>query len=175
MEVFGTIDQASLDSIDRNLKTLSGPIVDNICFQVLKEVSTPILNAAVDFCPVGNPAKDIFAGLLKASIDMKAKKFRGGAYVVIGPARKRSVETGKNQHYGSDPKRKFSKKFRDTPTKKMPTRYAHFVEFGTSHSSPQPFMRPAWDVAGGAVALEAFVSKFEKRLSEEVAKLPNTP
>jgi HK97 gp10 family phage protein len=48
--------------------------------------------------------------------------------------------------------------------------YAHFVEFGTSHSSPKPFMRPAWD-AGKMKALEIIQESLKVEIDKAVARI----
>ena len=174
--ITATLDPVSIAQIDANCKMLSGDVVRQICLEVLKEVSDPILEYAIVCCPVGNPKKDIFAGLLKKSIDRKSKKLRDGAYVVVGPARKRGVDTGRNQMYGTDLKRLGKKGLRlQNPNIKLPTRYAHFIEWGTSKMAPKPFMRPAWDTAGGDVALNSFMSKFAARLGQATAGMSTSP
>lgn len=51
--------------------------------------------------------------------------------------------------------------------------YAHLVEFGTVHSSPQPFMRPAWSATKDRVlnSITGFVrGQFDKALARARAK-----
>lgn len=53
---------------------------------------------------------------------------------------------------------------------------AHMMEFGTEHTSPQPFMRPAWDqgkdqlLQGIAVDLWMEIDKAAQRLARKAAK-----
>ena len=47
------------------------------------------------------------------------------------------------------------------PSQQGPAFRAHFVEFGTSHSAAQPFMRPAFEVSK---------SKIEQIMAEEIRK-----
>lgn len=49
--------------------------------------------------------------------------------------------------------------------------YASWIEFGTSKMSARPFMRPAFEGKKTA-AVEAIRAYLEKRIPEEVAKLP---
>ena len=48
--------------------------------------------------------------------------------------------------------------------------YGRWVEFGTSDTPAQPFMRPAWD-ATKASALEAMVKYYADRLPLEIQKV----
>ena len=47
--------------------------------------------------------------------------------------------------------------------------YAHFVEFGTSHSSAKPFLRPAFDQSNNE-SLEASKRYIAERIPQELAK-----
>ena len=47
--------------------------------------------------------------------------------------------------------------------------YGHFVEFGTKNSAPHPFMRPAFEFAGGE-AIKAFRAYMKKRIDKELGK-----
>jgi HK97 gp10 family phage protein len=48
--------------------------------------------------------------------------------------------------------------------------YAHLVEFGTSHSAPHPFMRPALDNAQSA-AIQKIGPKLGQEVEKQAAKL----
>lgn len=58
-----------------------------------------------------------------------------------------------------------------------PLPQAHLVEFGTAHSAPEPFMRPAWD-GGKMRALQSIksdlaeeIEKARQRLARKAARL----
>ena len=61
--------------------------------------------------------------------------------------------------------------FSVTPSKGHPNDgwYAHFVEFGTSHSSAKPFLRPAFDQSNNE-SLEASKKYIAERIPQELAK-----
>lgn len=82
-------------------------------------------------------------GLLKKSIKSVVRTGKIGVYAVIGPA------------YG------FKQIVDDKP--RDPAKYAHLVEFGTTHSQPKPFLRPAYN----AVPSNAIIAG---RLRTELAK-----
>ena len=73
-------------------------------------------------------------GLLKKSIGIRRFTKRGAIFAVVGPRHgfkqdvQRTAPSGEIVTVTSDP-----------------TKYAHLVEFGTKHSSPNPFLRPAYD------------------------------
>lgn len=48
--------------------------------------------------------------------------------------------------------------------------YAHFVEFGTSHSTPRPFMRPAWE-SGKIQAAESIKDILKEEIDKAVARI----
>lgn len=54
--------------------------------------------------------------------------------------------------------------------KKRSSRTAHLIEFGTSHSAAQPFMRPAV-AAKGREAIGAIGKELGKRIEREAVKL----
>lgn len=62
------------------------------------------------------------------------------------------------------------------PTGKWGKRIAHLVEFGTTHSKPEPFIRPAFDatkdevIAGVKRELGAEIDKATARLAKKRAK-----
>ena len=47
--------------------------------------------------------------------------------------------------------------------------YGHFVELGTRHNAPHPFLRPAYE-AKASEAIHAFKEYLEKRIDKELAK-----
>lgn len=78
-------------------------------------------------------------GLLKKSLGRKSKTYRktGTVVSVIGPRKGfRTERVGQANIYDD------------------PVKYAHLVEYGTSHSSPKPFLRPAWDHNKGRILRE---------------------
>jgi len=48
--------------------------------------------------------------------------------------------------------------------------YAHFVEFGTSHSTPKPFLRPAWE-KGKVQAAEAIKDILKDEIDKAVERI----
>ncbi len=56
------------------------------------------------------------------------------------------------------------------PIVKDPTKYAHLVEYGTSHSAAKPFIRPALEANESAI-IEGMERGYEIGLAKAVAKL----
>ncbi len=104
---------------------------------------TPISKAAKRNVPVR-------FGLLKKSIGKKVKAYPGGVWGGVGPRTGfRAVdEDGKTVD---------------------PIKYAHLVEFGTSKTSPKPFLRPAFD-ATRSVAMRILRTGMAKNLIKEALK-----
>lgn len=48
--------------------------------------------------------------------------------------------------------------------------YAHFVEFGTSHSAPKPFLRPAWE-SGKVAAAQAIHDVLKDEIEKAVVRI----
>ena len=99
---------------------------------------------------------------------------RAGARVIAADARQRvPVDTGELKR--SITVRAGKRKRRGVLTALVgflrPTsRYAHLVEFGTSHSSGKPLMRPALD-GSGAQAVEKVKENLRAGIEREAAKL----
>lgn len=95
-------------------------------------------------------------GLLRKSIKNVVRTARrGGVYAIVGPA------VGFKQEVVRDGARVTSD----------PAKYAHLVEYGTSHSAAKPFLRPAFDTTPNeqiiarrmAVELDKFAAKEARR------------
>lgn len=56
------------------------------------------------------------------------------------------------------------------PTAARPSKYAHLVEYGTEHSRPEPFMRPAVD-GHNKEAVAAILESAARGIVREAAKL----
>jgi len=98
-------------------------------------IARPAIGAAAS--AINKKAKSIVveeSGLLRKSLGVKRGTNTGGPFAVVGPRHgfkqqvERTMPSGYRSYVMSDP-----------------TKYAHLIEFGTSHSSPQPFLRPAYD------------------------------
>lgn len=99
-----------------------------------------------------------FPGLLRESIGFNVKKMRGEYSARIGP------RTGFAKTIGTRTKGKNAGK----PKLKIPNKYAHLVELGTSHSAANPFLRPAAISTQGEV-VEGMANSYRKHL-DRVAK-----
>lgn len=139
-------------------------VVTNVRDKMMKKAT----RAAAE--PIRDAAKALVhrrTGALQDSIDIKITSSGSKGEVVrawIGPRRgirvpARLVETG--THAGHI-------------FVAIPTRYAHLIEFGhrivvhgheVGFAAPIPFMRPAWAIAGGDVALENFTASLERDMA----------
>lgn len=132
-------------------------VADKLSKRALAKALKPVVTKAKELCPVG---KEVLPGMLRDSIGAKVTAKKGTIRGVAGPIRNR-VQIGT---------RKKGKK-KGAPIIKDPARYAHLVEFGTSHSAAKPFLRPAWDVAGAEKALDVYTNDLNEGLDTEVRKL----
>jgi len=73
-------------------------------------------------------------GLLRKSIGVKRATKRGVVFAVVGPRHGFKREVERTLPSGDR-----------ASVLANPTKYAHLVEFGTRHSPPHPFLRPAHD------------------------------
>jgi len=157
------VDIQGIDVLVENFDSLSIGVRDRVLKKAINAAAKPIMATAKQYCPTD-------LGTLKDSISLKvsAKGTKGNAVTaVIGPKRgiKVPIRVAKRgAHKGQT-------------LMAVPTRYAHFVEFGHLDKSgdrvpPEPFMRPAWDEDGGEVALNRFADAATLGVVDEVAKLP---
>ncbi len=84
-------------------------------------------------------------GLLRKSIGWKVKTYPSKIVVgIVGPRK-----TFKTRIDGKIVRRSLRTQVNGKWVN--PVKYAHLVEFGTVHSRPFPFMRPAWDANRGKI------------------------
>jgi HK97 gp10 family phage protein len=105
-------------------------------------------------------AKD--TGLLTKSIGLNVKKVKGQLTARIGP------RAGFRATVRRSRKDRFGKTFHRMEVAN-PLHYAHLVEFGTSHSSAQPFIRPAIEQTKDQV-VAAMAASLEKHLMRKAAR-----
>lgn len=153
----GSISLNGAQDIWIKMAKVGKAVADKLNKRALNKALKPVVEKAKDLAPVG---KDVLPGMLRDSIGSKITVKKGYVRGVAGPIRQR-VQIGT---------RKSGKK-KGQPIFKDPARYAHLVEFGTSHSAPKPFLRPAWNVAGAEKALDVYTKELNEGLDTEVAKL----
>lgn len=149
-----------VEKLNEFLKTLPAKVQNNISRGMLRSAAKPILQAAKQNCPVGEPSETgkikykLYAGALRDSIRVSARIDNRSGQVIA------SIKAGgKVKRTGAD------------------VFYAHMSEFGTkphalsksgeiNHpgTSPRPFMRPAIDSEAQNAVLAA-AEYVRKRLS----------
>lgn len=148
-----------------NLDTMTVAIRDKLLKRAMGRATRAIEQAAKDACPQDT-------GTLKDSISTKTTSKGGrGSYVraFIGP--ERNIKVPVTFHKGG---------LGLPPFISIPTRYAHLVEFGhdiVNHQGqvvgrvgPRPFMRKAWDEAGGEKAVDVFEAVLGAGIAQEVLR-----
>lgn len=106
---------------------------------------TPVKQLAVQKVPEDE-------GDLKRSLSIRSKVLRNkNISVRMGPNTSITIRQRKNGKI----------------KKKRPAKYAHLVEKGTSRSRPKPFMRPAYDSAGGD---EGMAKRFANHMEGSLQK-----
>lgn len=124
------------------LLELSKPsTVNKVMRPGFREASGKIRMAAKRLAPVKS-------GQLKKSIKNVVRTGKHGVYAVIGPAHGfKTVVDGRPND---------------------PVMYAHLVEFGTTHSAPNPFLRPAMD---GTDSKSIIAGRVRIELAKEAARV----
>jgi HK97 gp10 family phage protein len=156
----GGFRMGNMNDINIKMNKVGKVVSERLNRAAVKKALAPVVEKAKQLAPVGDPALDPLAGMLKDSIGEVVTNKKGVVRAIAGPIR-RKVRVGtvkRGKHKGQ-------------PVFKDPARYAHLQEFGTSHHDKQPFMRPAWDQAGGEKALATYTETLNTSLDKEVAKI----
>lgn len=149
----------SVSVLLENMAKLTNAVTKKLNRKAVEEAVKPIESLMRDIAPVG-PGAD--AGDLKKSIGRVVRTKKGAVIGVVGPMRGKArpaaiVKRGKNK---------------GKVRVKIPTRYAHLQEFGSSHQPARPFARPAWDEYGGEAALNTYAETLMTGVEDEVNKIP---
>lgn len=95
-------------------------------------------------------------GMLKISLANNVKKNKEGELSSrIGPRSEDKIAIGVHEKGKNKGKPKYIR----------PQKYSHLVEYGTSHSAANPFMRPAAESSKDQV-LTAMMANYQKRLDK---------
>jgi HK97 gp10 family phage protein len=129
----------------RKFKKLSSTVQRRVVRRPLTAALTPINKAAKREAP-----KDTKA--LSKSIGKRVKVYRGGVFGAVGP---RTDE----RYTVTD----------DRGRRRVPSRYAHLVEFGTRNRAPNAFLRRAFD-ENKSRALRIQSEGIRKNIEKEATK-----
>ena len=129
----------------------------------LRGGAKPITTAAKAKAPVGT---GVHAGLLKKSIGANVKKVKGVTTARVGARKGWRVKVGEKTTTSGF----LIKKTKTKAVYKDPSKYSHLVEFGTSHSAAQPFIRPAVESTTSQV-VGGMAQGYEKYLGRAVARI----
>lgn len=148
---------AEFDAIKKALSKLPSAIQDKVVVGATRAAAKVIADEAKERVPVDT-------GLLKISIDIaKAKKAdtqNGHVKFYVVPKSKIALTAKATLSDGRSAKVKV----------KQFAWYAHMVEFGKSHSKPQPFLRPAYENSAEK-SVKAFQDYALARVDKEIRKL----
>lgn len=170
-----TIEMQGLKELDNALKELPKQTAKNCLRRAMTKAAEPFVNDAIALAPKRT-------GRLKRSITVSKMKFgKGGelfkrAYAearASGASREEASSIGR-EAAGLAPEGMTSASMILGPLKS--TFYSLFLEFGTAHMGPRPFMRPAWDknkraaIDTMAAIIWDEVQKASARLARKAAK-----
>jgi len=136
----------------------------------LREGGKPIRREVIARAPTGKGKE---AGLLKRSIGLNVRKNKKGSaekgrYTArVGPRTGFKIAVGTAVATVTKGKRKKGERY---TVYKDPTKYAHLVELGTSHSAADPFIRTGSEAAESEV-INGLARGYEKGLAKAVDKL----
>ena len=135
-------------ALDRLPKEIVGAGARGPVAKTLRKTMKPARDAAERHAPYGNIAWSDDPGRLKRNIMLVRDKY---------PRR-----VGMTELYTIKPRTK-SRARRDDPQNAW---YWHFVEFGTSQQSAQPYLRPAWDENKGRL-----IPNFSQEMGKEIERI----
>lgn len=158
------VSKTSIKNLARAIDELPKELRRSSESSVLRAGAKPISKAAKSKAPNG---KGEHAGLLKKAIGINVKKVGGVMSARIGPRASVKVSLGTKIARKTKGKRVKGQPYQ---AYKIPNKYSHLVEFGTSHSAARPFIRPAIDAASGEV-VDAMAAGLNKHLDRTVARL----
>jgi HK97 gp10 family phage protein len=155
-----SIEQKGLKDVKSALGKLPEELRKAAQSAVLRAGGKPILKQEKALVPVAD-------GLLKKSLGIMLIGKRGGPKTTA----KIGVRKGyKGRSLGFKTTTKGRNKGKTTERFQDPSKYGHLVEFGTSHSAAQPFIRPAIDAAQNQT-VDAMAAGLDKHLTRVAARL----
>jgi HK97 gp10 family phage protein len=155
-----------LKELEAALKELPKATAKNVLKRVLLKRAQPIVDAARQKAPVRT-------GKLRDSIVAQARGGSAGKEAFAA-----AMRGGASRTEAGQAAREANRAAGGTveiligPTKDA--FYAHMIEFGTEHSGPEPFMRPAWDGNKGQVLVglkDDMWTEVEKTVARRAKKL----
>ena len=118
------IEIEGLDKLIKKLDALPDKVVKKVARPAITKAGRIVRKQMKANAPVG-------CGVLKRSFTAKTKTYQSGNVVSVVGANTKTVGTVTLES--------------GRTIKEVPANYLHLVEFGTSHSAPNPFMRRAYE------------------------------
>lgn len=139
-----TVSVSGLMELDKALGFLPKATARNVLVRTLNKAAQPLVDEAKRLAPVktGN-LRDSITASSRVKNKTGAAEYSAAMRAGLGKAAARSALIAArraNRGQGS-----FAQMFVGPARGKGVIRYAHIVEFGSVDTSPQPYMRPAWD------------------------------
>jgi HK97 gp10 family phage protein len=142
-----SVKVTGIEECEAALNELTNATARNVLRRALTKAAEPVETAAKRFAPVNQ-------GVLRSDIVT-------------------STQLTKSQR--NDSPKKGTTVYVGVSGRRGP--FAHLLEWGTAHSAPHPFMRPAWDSNAGAVLaifireLRAEIEKAKERARRKAARI----
>ena len=149
--------------LEKALLELSERTAKKLARQALRKAAKPILDAAKDGVPVREGRlKRALATKVDQSFDRKARSKLPVMVATVGVigrgAKEYRPSKGRSAKYSYQ-------------VGSRPDVYAKFVEFGTSDTAAEPFIRPAWDSEGGETASDRIGKEMGAAIEREATSL----
>lgn len=143
--------------LERALRDLGPKVAKKVARTALRKAAKGVLDAARANVPVRERR-------LKRSLRVRINRDLSGNDTAL------EAEVSVSGRLGYRPSKGRSARY-NYQTGSRPDIYAKFVEFGTADTPAQPFLRPAWDEAGGAPALDRLAKELGDGIEHGAAQL----
>jgi HK97 gp10 family phage protein len=164
------VSVSGLREVDANLGQLSKATARNVLKRVLTKAGQPMAEAGAALAPddPNTGAPDLHRSILVSpKLKNEVGKEEFAAVMKAGGSKADAVAAMRDARRAAGGEGSFAEVYVGPDAEIF---YAHLVEFGTAHSSPQPFMRPAFEQTKGK-ALDIIKSELGGEIDKAVARM----
>jgi len=165
-----SVSVSGLQELDANLGLLSKATARNVLRRVLMSAGQPIADTAAALSP-DDPrtnAPDLHTSIIVSSkLKNEVGKAEYAQTMADGGSKAEALDALRDARRAAAGEGSFAEVYVGPDARAF---YAHLVEFGTDHSAPQPFLRPAFDREKGK-ALDIIKAQLGGEIDKAVARM----
>lgn len=165
-----TVKIAGLSETDAALGELSKATARNVLRRVLKKAGQPMADRMAELAPddPNTPAPDLHTSIVVSpSLKNPVGRAEFAAVKAAGGSNAEAVRALRDARRAAAGGDYFAEIYVGPDAKVY---YAHLVEFGTAHSSPEPYARPAFDETKKQV-LDGIVNGLKPEIDKAIARV----